>query len=151
MIDLQRILVPTDLSIASIPAAEHAKQLADTFGAKVHVLHVLEDPVTIVGEPMATAGLPDIISLRESMREALRNWSKHHIGDDSNVISVMRRGKHFAQILRHADDEKIDLIVMGTHGTSGIEHLLLGSVAENVVRTADCPVLTVRPSQAASA
>ena len=100
---------------------------------------------------MSMPGLPNIVELRESMRRSLRDWSKQHVGDDSNVITLMKRGRHSAQILRYAEDAKIDLIVMGTHGTSGVEHLLLGSVAEHVVRKAACPVLTVRPRQTAAA
>ena len=103
----------------------------------------------MVAEPMSMAGLPDVIELRESMRRALKKWTNDHFGENSGAISVMARGKEVQQILQYVKEKQIDLIVMGTHGASGLEHALLGSVAERVVRRAPCPVLTVRPDAAA--
>ena len=145
MIDLRTILVPTDLSECSVAASIQARQLAAKFGAQVHVIYVLDDSPAMVPEPMAYAGLPDIASLRKSMTESLEKWTNEHFGDTSDTVRVMKTGTDFVEILRYAEDFKIDLIVIGSHGASGLEHALLGSVAARVVRRAPCPVLTVRP------
>lgn len=145
MIDLKRILVPTDLSACSIPATVQVRQLAAKFGAEVHVLFVLNDSSSMIAEPMAVAGLPDIATLRESMKESLDTWVDQHFGESSGAVCVFRTGKDSTEIIEYADEAKIDLIVIGTHGSSGLEHALLGSVAERVVRRSPCPVLTVRP------
>jgi universal stress protein A len=149
MIDLKRVLVPTDLSTCSIAPTFQARQLAETFGAEIHVLFVLNESISMVPEPMAVMGLPDVMELREAMQESLAQWTSQHFGDSSRVEGVFRTGKDFVEILRYADEANIDLIVIGTHGSSGLEHALLGSVAERVVRRAPCPVLTVRPEAAA--
>lgn len=145
MIDLKRILVPTDLSACSVPATVQARELAAKFGAAVHVLFVLNDSSPVIAEPMAVAGLPDIATMRESMKESLDHWVNQHFGESSQTVRAFRTGKDSTEIIAYADEEKIDLIVIGTHGSSGLEHALLGSVAERVIRRAPCPVLTVRP------
>ena len=111
MIDLKRILVPTDLSPCSIAPAVHARQLAAQFGAEVHVLFVLQDPITIVAEPMAVGALPDVVPLRESMRESLKTWTMQHFGEGADTVSIMKRGRDFVEILRYAEEFDIDLIV----------------------------------------
>lgn len=145
MIELKNILVATDLSECSVAASVKARELAETFGAQVHVLYVLHDAPAMVPEPMAYAGLPDIASLRESMTESLNKWTAEHFGEDSDPVRVIRTGTDFVEILNYAEEHDIDLIVVGSHGASGLEHALLGSVAERVVRRAPCPVMTVRP------
>jgi len=151
MIDLKRILVPTDLSTCSIAATVQARQLAAKFGAEIHVLFVLNESSSLVAEPMAVMGLPDVIELREAMKESLEQWVSQHFGKSSTTVRVFRTGTDYVEIIRYADEEKIDLVVIGTHGSSGLEHALLGSVAERVVRRSPCPVLTVRPDAAVSA
>jgi nucleotide-binding universal stress UspA family protein len=138
MIAMKKVLVPIDFAEASDAALVYARNLARTFGAELHVMHVAENlflramannPATI------EAGIANRLAERitEEDRKALR------------AVAVLRKSDAPAEeIVRYAGEEGIDLIVMGTHGRVNVAHLLMGSVAEKVVRTAPCPVLTVR-------
>jgi nucleotide-binding universal stress UspA family protein len=142
-----RILVPTDFSPASDAALVTAKDVAERFGASIHLLHVLEDPYSTAAFATEVYGyLPP--GLRESwQRDAeqrlatlLPPGERIRYGGSTTVTF----GSPARTIIEHAAETGSDLIVMGTHGRGGMAHLLLGSVAERVVRTARCPVLTVR-------
>jgi nucleotide-binding universal stress UspA family protein len=138
MIALKNVLVAVDFGEASEAALVYARNFARNFGARLHVLHVLEntflrpmanDPYVV--ETATTRQLLD--RLTDDDRETLR------------ALPVIRKSDAPAdEIVRYAKDEHIDLIVLGTHGRKAMAHLLVGSVAERVVRTAPCPVLTVR-------
>jgi nucleotide-binding universal stress UspA family protein len=138
MIALKKVLVPIDFAVASDAALVYGRALAKTFGAELHVLHVMEN---LFLRPMANnpaaieAGVANRVAeqLTEEDRKALR------------AVPALRKSDAPAEeIVRYADQEQIDLIVMGTHGRVNMAHLLMGSVAEKVVRTAPCPVLIVR-------
>ena len=142
-----RILVPTDFSPASEAALAAALELADRFGASIHLLHVLEDPYSTSAYATEVYGfLPP--GLRETWQENAEKrldalLPREH-GTRSGGSCAVVFGSPARAIVDHAHGAGIDLIVMGTHGRSGVAHLLLGSVAERVVRTAACPVMTVR-------
>ncbi|MEW6776834.1 MAG: universal stress protein [Bdellovibrionota bacterium] len=140
----KRILVPTDFSRYAQEAFSKAKEIAAESGAAIHLLHVVE-PVAV---PMTVAmGLPsgDVLDRMEtSAQEALRAFVKKNAGAGA-VESLVTVGSPASEIVRYADRNKIDLIVMPTRGNTGLTHFLLGSVAERVVRTAKCPVLIVPP------
>jgi universal stress protein A len=146
MIKLQRILLPTDFSEYSAAARMYACAFADQFQAELHVLHVVQDLAPLVPEPGAALA-PPVDYLRELELNAKAmleraidpNWS---VG--KTIVRVVRQGPPFLEIVRYAQETNIDLIVLGTHGRGGLAHMLLGSVAEKVVRKAPCPVLTVR-------
>jgi nucleotide-binding universal stress UspA family protein len=142
-----RILVPTDFSPASEAALAAATELADRFGASIHLLHVLEDPYSTSAYATEVYGfLPP--GLRETWQEnaekRLQALMPRDQGTRSGGSYAVVFGAPARAIVDHAHGAGIDLIVMGTHGRSGVAHLLLGSVAERVVRTAACPVMTVR-------
>ena len=142
-----RILVPTDFSPASEAALAAAMELADRFGASIHLLHVLEDPYSTSAYATEVYGfLPP--GLRETWQEnaekRLDALLPRERGTRSGGSCAVVFGSPARAIVDHAHGAGIDLIVMGTHGRSGVAHLLLGSVAERVVRTAACPVMTVR-------
>jgi nucleotide-binding universal stress UspA family protein len=146
MIALRRVLVPTDFGGPSSTALLYGRALCDAFGAALHVLHVVEDPF-VVGAAVHgyLAAVPDLRerALTEGQRrldEAVPEEERRAAG----LETVVRMGRPCEEILRYAGDKDVDLVVMGTHGRTGVAHLLLGSVAERVVRTAPCPVLTVR-------
>jgi nucleotide-binding universal stress UspA family protein len=146
VIHVKQILVPVDLSEVSRTALDHGKAFASLLGASLHVLHVVEErfvhgwtselyvsttpKLRAELEAEARAGLEKL--LPEGDRQALR------------ARLVTRVGSPFLEIVRYAEENAIDLVVMGTHGHGKIARLLLGSVAERVVCTAPCPVLTVR-------
>ena len=145
MIVLKNILVPTDFSETAEIAVRYAKALAEAFGAKVHVLHVATDPARFLpAEAFAT--LPDLrVQLEADTRKRLDGILADAGTQKLDVHRAIRLGEPFVEIIGYARGNAIDLIVMGTHGRGPIKHLLLGSVAEKVVRKAPCPVLTVRP------
>lgn len=148
MIALQRILVGTDFSEPSQVALKYAKALATAFGSAIHVLHVLEDP--LVNAPMSEGYLPPPQLYEELRRHADQRLNELLSPDDKQAhraTLAMRSGSPFVELVRYAKSESIDLIVLGTHGRGAIAHLLMGSVAECVVRKAPCPVLTVRHPQ----
>jgi nucleotide-binding universal stress UspA family protein len=141
MVRIRTILVPTDFSATSDAALEYAREVAERFGASLHLLHVLQDP--FVNGPLATeAYLTDTPGVRTTILEDAKARIAHRLTATDHAEVVFGRGAE--TIVEYAADRRIDLIVMGTHGRTGMAHLLLGSVAERVVRTAPCPVLTVR-------
>jgi nucleotide-binding universal stress UspA family protein len=147
MINLKHILVPTDFSEGSDAAVGYARALAGTFGASIDLLHVAENVFTraFAGEGYV-AGLPELQA--EIERAAREQLAELLIDDDVPKLDaksvVITSNATANEIVNYARTNGIDLIVMGTHGRSGISHFLLGSVAERVVRTAPCPVLTLR-------
>jgi nucleotide-binding universal stress UspA family protein len=137
---ITRIVVPTDFSDTSDTALDYARALAARFGASLHLLHVLDDPSLAEGLA-AEAHLADASSIRTSMLEDARSRLRRRMEGCTTIEAVFGGGA--TTIVEYADRCGIDLIVMGTHGRTGLAHLLLGSVAERVVRSAPCPVLTV--------
>lgn len=139
MIALRRILVPHDFGDASNGAMKYATALARMFGAVLDVLHVSHRTGTIPTE--FPFGLyPD---LEATLRERLRKVTSHDQTKPEPDLHV-RVGVPHAEIIRFAKAQETDLIVMGTHGRGVVAHAVMGSVAERVVRSAPCPVLTVR-------
>jgi nucleotide-binding universal stress UspA family protein len=142
---LQRILVPTDFSDKSGAALAYGVALVEQFGSSLHLFHVVE---AIVGGET----LPLQLGAREDVERAIesRAWDELRgllSPDDLKRLRAelaLEWGTPFVEIIRYARAHEIDLIAMGTHGRGGVKHLLMGSVAENVVRSSPCPVLTVR-------
>lgn len=147
---LQKVLVATDFSDASEAALRYGRALARSFGASLEVLHVVEDLFAHAwgGETYA-ASAPELQAAIESQAE--QQLTRLVTDDDRRELRakpVLLTGRSaYYEIVKYAEREHIDLIVLGTHGRGAIAHLLLGSVAENVVRRAPCPVLTVRHPQ----
>jgi universal stress protein A len=148
MIRLERILLPTDFSEFSKPAEKYACALAEQFDSELHLLHVLQDLIALVPEPgLAFPPPADYVQeLRESAEKALAEMPDPAWAEGRRIVRATRQGPPFLEIVRYARELDVDLIVLGTHGRTGLSHILLGSVAERVVRKAPCPVLTVRPS-----
>ena len=147
MASFNRILLATDFSDTSACAVEHAILLARTFGANLHVLHVLESEIPVMMDGV-TYLPPNYFEEMEKMAaERLEEVIPRADRDKLSVTLVMRKGNPFLEVVRYARDQKMDLIVLGTHGRGAIAHVLMGSVAEKVVRKASCAVLTVRHPQ----
>jgi universal stress protein A len=150
MIELRRILAPTDFSDHSNHALRYAVSLAERLGATLHLLHVLPEVVTPVGpEPMLLPSVPAeyYAETEKASLETLEKVLKPEWGHPPSVQSVVRWGDTVATIVSYAQEIEADLIVVATHGRSGLSHMLMGSVAERIVREAACPVLTVRDTQ----
>jgi len=143
MISLKRILVPTDFSDYSKQAITYACELAKRFSAELQLLHVVPPP--LVAAPYIGAVADEVLQPEVASKQALEELDDPEFAQVSNVERVIQTGTPFVEIVRYAKEIDADLIVMGTHGRSGLVHALIGSVAEKVVRKAPCPVLTVRP------
>lgn len=146
MIPFKQILLPTDFSSNAKSAQDYACAFADQFGAKLHVLSVVQDAALVLPETgmFLTLPMPSVHEIVTAAEAALKlvldpNWAADH-----DVCLQVAVGTPFLEIARYAEEHAIDLIVMGTHGRTGLRHVLLGSVAERVLRQATCAVLTVR-------
>jgi universal stress protein A len=141
------ILVPVDFSDASVRVLAHAKALAARFEASLELLHVVPNPFIAntaslyVGMPLPSAFFT---GLEADARQRLDNLMTPAERERFKVKVTVKTGDPLVEIVDHARLAHADLIVMGTHGRTGVSHLFLGSVAERVVRTAHCPVMTVR-------
>jgi nucleotide-binding universal stress UspA family protein len=145
MVALKNILVATDFSEPSAVALAYGRDLARSYGARLHVLHVIED-VTIRYSSEVGFALPE---LQADLEQASSVDLERLITDEDRralgVVTAIETGTNIASsIVDYAATNAIDLIVTGTHGRGAVSHLLMGSVAERVVRSAPCPVLTVR-------
>jgi universal stress protein A len=145
---ITRILVPTDFSVDAEAALKYAVELARGFQATVHLLHVVEDPLAagVWSSDVYTAEIAGLqINLVRDAEARLRRIVPEGAG---TVSTEVRTGPAARQILESAREKAVDLIVMGTHGRTGLAHILMGSVAEKVVRLAPCPVLTMSAANA---
>jgi nucleotide-binding universal stress UspA family protein len=147
------ILVPMDFSAPSDAALECARAVAVQFAGSLHLLHVAEDPYRALYS--AEVFVPEIEGLRdEILTDTTRRLNERLRPSDVTTLHATAEaiiGTPAMSIVEYAAGHDIDLIVMGTHGRGGMSHLLMGSVAERVVRTATCPVLTVREPEKAAA
>jgi nucleotide-binding universal stress UspA family protein len=144
-LDVQRILVPTDFSQPSTEALELAIEFARRFGAELRLFHSREMPAYVFPDAVMPASPVMFQELERTARVELARLEDQVRAQGVVVSSEAAMGMHDQEICRHAKDWGADLIIMGTHGRTGLRHVLLGSVAERVVRRAPCPVLTVRP------
>ena len=141
MIALKRLLVPHDFSDTSDAAVKYGTALAKKCGAALYFLHVGDRARTAL-ETEFPLGLEGAV--QDAVRERLLKILTPQEQSDLNPEFAVRPGSPANEIVIFAEEKNIDLIVMGTHGRGVVGHAVLGSVAEKVVRTAPCPVLTVR-------
>jgi nucleotide-binding universal stress UspA family protein len=141
MLPIRTILHATDFSAHSRAAFEVACGLARDYGARLVVCHVVAPPVATLGGMQSVPPLPEEYGRREAEEELYR---LHAPGGDVRVERRLRQGDAAAEILFLAEEIPCDVIVLGTYGRTGVGRLLLGSVAEHVLRKAPCPVLTVK-------
>lgn len=144
---VSRVLVPTDFSAPSDAALACGRAVAERFGASLHLLHVLDEALVLgpIGSEVYLAESTDIRAAR--LKDAQERLAHRITGNDRTSLRATTEvifGTPARTVVDYAADTGFDLIVMGTHGRTGVAHLLMGSVAESVVRTAPCPVLTVR-------
>jgi nucleotide-binding universal stress UspA family protein len=140
MVYLRKILVPTDLSEFSLAAIDHAVSFGLLYSSKLYLLHVVDAPASVFG--------PDPKQERELEDHAgkqLEEFASKKLRTDMKFAFAVRRGSPADEITHFAEEEGIDLIVMATHGRTGLRHIVPGSVAEKVVRLSTVPVLTVKP------
>jgi len=144
MIDvkIKKLVVPTDFSDCSEEAIEYAISLARAYQAQVFLLHVMEPPSYALDFSLTHPGVPAEVKqkLAESIKQSVEKMKK--LGINAEGYFVM--GVPYAEIIHAAKKHEADLIVMGTHGRTGLTHFLLGSTAERVIQQAPCPVLAVK-------
>jgi nucleotide-binding universal stress UspA family protein len=146
VVEIRKILAPTDFSAHAGNAVHFACGLAERLGSELHLLHVLSEMVPTGPDPLMTPVLPPEY-YRESevqSRQALAQLLDPSWGTPSGVETAVRWDSPVEGIVQYARDSAIGLIVIATHGRTGLRHALLGSVAERIVREAPCPVLTIR-------
>ena len=146
MLALERILVPVDFSETSELALTYGMALAAQFGASLHVLHVLDDSLLAFYTSEAL-GMSLLDIRNELEKDATTRLAAILTEEDRQrlrAVVALRMGQASSEIIRYATEERIDLIAMGTHGRGPVSHMLMGSVAEKVVRRGVCPVLTIK-------
>jgi universal stress protein A len=146
VVEIRKILAPTDFSAHAENAVRFACGLTQRLGTELHLLHVLSEIVPTGPDPLLTPVLPPEY-YRESevqSREALAKLIQPSWGTPPVVEIAVRWDSPVEGIVEYAREAAIDLIVIATHGRTGLSHVLLGSVAERIVREASCPVLTIR-------
>ena len=143
MISLKKILCPIDHSDCSKEALKYAVSFAMKDEAKLYLLHIID--IRSFNDSLVSMSqqIPDKETL-EQLRMKLLDCIPEDIRDDMDVEATVIQGIPFAEIISTAKEKEIDMIVIGSHGRTGISHMMLGSVSEKVVRKAPCPVLTVR-------
>lgn len=149
MIHLKRLLVATDFSSCSKKALHYAEAFSERFGSEIHLLHVVEDlspllPAAGPGVPVLGAAMAEIQTKAD---QALQAIPVAEAAAKNGVVKVIRNGSPHGEVVKYAKEAEIDMIILGTHGRTGLTHILLGSVAEKILRHAPCPVLTVRPQE----
>jgi nucleotide-binding universal stress UspA family protein len=147
-INIQRILVPIDFSEHSKNALKYAIPFAQRFKASIDLIYVVEPTIYPADFSFGQIGFPNVEEeLRTSGSDELENLMKKEIAGKVVSRKIVRTGKPFYEINQYALEEKISLIIIATHGHTGMEHILFGSTAEKVVRKAPCPVLVVRSGE----
>lgn len=147
MLEIRAILAPTDFSHHAEAALRYACGLAARLGVPLHLLHVLPEILAPMGpEPMLVPALPAeyYADSEGQSNAALAQALKPEWGVPPRVETAVRWGDSVDGVVEYARSQPIDLIVIATHGRTGLGHVLMGSVAERIVREAPCPVLTVR-------
>jgi len=141
--NIKKILVPTDFSEISAQAFVYAEDIARKFGAEIHLVHVLEKdpPIPLIRTFDMTT--ESVVKKLEEDTRSLLNQFRNKFSNDIQVKEVLLKGNDFEEIVEYSNNNDIDLIVIATHGRTGLLHTLLGSVAEKVIRYAKKPVLVI--------
>jgi len=147
-LSVSRILVPIDFSVHSRNALRYAIPLAKHFGAALRLVYVVEPTIYPADLGFGQVVYPNIEEeLEEKGARELMRIIAEEIPAGIKASSVVRRGKPHHEILLESEGQRADMVVIATHGHTGVEHMLFGSTAERIVRHAKCPVLTVRPAE----
>ncbi len=152
MIRMKNILVPTDFSEFSRLALDYAITIARTFKASIILIHVTPekelDSIRQISPYLEPGRIEELLKGRESEdRKRLNEFIPPEKKEGIKTEAIHRVGTPFLEIIKVAKEKEADLIVMATHGRSGLSHILFGSVAEKVVRKSTCPVLSIRPPE----
>ena len=144
-LDIKKILVPIDFSDYSKSALKYAVNFSKNNKAEMILIYVVEPVIYPPDFSMGQIAIPSVnAEWDERAKQELDKLAKEHIPQGVQVKTIIKTGKPFLEIIETASEMDVDLIIIATHGRTGIEHILFGSTAEKVVRKAPCPVLTLR-------
>jgi nucleotide-binding universal stress UspA family protein len=144
-LQIKKILVPIDFSDYSKPALLYSAELAGIFGSELILIHIIEPIIYPPDFSMGQIALPPLtIDIDSAATEELEKLIKTELPSTIMAKILVRTGKPFVEIVDAASEEDVDLIVISSHGRTGVEHILFGSTADKVVQKAPCPVLTLR-------
>ena len=147
-VSLKKILVPQDFSEYSLHALKYAVTFAELFKSELIVLHIVEPIVYPADFSFGQVSIPAMEEeIRKHSEEQLNELVEREIPAAIKATPIIRVGKPFIEIVEVAKGENADLIVISSHGRTGMDHVLFGSTADKVVRKAPCPVLTIRPHE----
>jgi nucleotide-binding universal stress UspA family protein len=142
---IKNILVPVDFSDYSKDALKYAVQFAKQFNAKLYIVYVIEPVIYPADFSMGQVAIPSLENdIKNRAEEEMESLVKSFVDPSIETEKIIKTGKPFVEIIETAREVDADIIIMATHGHTGVEHLLFGSTAEKVVRKAPCPVLTLR-------
>jgi len=142
---INNVLFPTDFSDLSVAALPLAMDLAAKYGAKLHCLYVVEEPQIYSSLEMGSVAIPTSGELKESAQTRMEKFSQELLADSPHGRSSKVVVGHAAtEVVNYANEIGADMIIMATHGYSGVKHVMLGSTTEDVLRHSSCPVLSVR-------
>jgi nucleotide-binding universal stress UspA family protein len=142
---INKVLVPIDFSDYSKAALRYAVNFTKLFKAEIILIYVVEPVIYPPDFSMGQIAIPTVTTeFDDRAKEELKKLAKEEIPSQTNVTTVLKTGKPFVEIIDTATELDVDIIIIATHGHSGVEHILFGSTAEKVVRKAPCPVLTIR-------
>lgn len=146
-ISLQHILIPIDFSENSKKALRYAIPLAEQFGASITLINIIEPTVFPSDFGFGQMSFPDVeqelVTKSRQELEAIVDG----VSTKAKITTVVKTGIPFVEVTNFADDEQFDLIIVATHGRTGVEHILFGSTAEKIIRKAPCPALVVRAEE----
>ncbi len=143
--EIKKILVPIDFSDYSKSSLKYAVNFAKHFNSELFIIYVVEPVIYPPDFSMGQIAIPSVdLEMDKRAVEELNKLAQKEIPKDLRVKTIVKTGKPFIEIIETASEESVDLIIIATHGHSGVEHILFGSTAEKVVRKAPCPVLTLR-------
>lgn len=143
-----KILVPVDFSEYTDDIVKYATEIAQKFGSAIHLIHVIPnmDYFTPYESFMAAENMVTVQKgVEAEVQQDIEKVASTIVGIP--VTKAIRTGVSFVEIIEYVKSEHIDLVIMATHGRGGLEHIIIGSVAEKVVRKSPCPVLTIRPAK----
>lgn len=149
MFNVKKIIVPTDFSKLSFTAFDYARSLAAQYNAKIYLMFVMEKMPPFLAVRSLDVDEKQVLShMEEEAKKELREAADLLRGDsDLEVESIFKKGVDYEEVVKFSEEAKADLIIIATHGRTGILHTLLGSVAEKVIRYSKCPVLVTTPSE----
>ena len=143
--EIKKVLVPIDFSDYSKNALNYAVDFAKHFKSELYLIYVVEPVIYPPDFSMGQIAIPSVdLEMDKRAKEELDNLAKKQIPSELNTHVLVKTGKPFIEIIETASETDADIIIIATHGHSGVEHILFGSTAEKVVRKAPCPVLTLR-------